>query len=179
MRESTRQAEARSRLIDERMAQSSREVDEQIKATNKQVAGITDSLGFFVEHTVAPACKTLFHDWDIPVHQVSPRRKVSRNGEDMELDLTIINDNTLMVVEAKFTFRKNDLDDFIAKLPRVTRFFHEYRGMRVLGAVTGMVVHPDIARLAYKKGLFVLVPSFATVAIANSGRFKPKEWPQS
>ncbi|MBF0160269.1 MAG: hypothetical protein HQL58_12180 [Magnetococcales bacterium] len=46
-----------------------------------------------------------------------------------------------MVVEAKFTLKKDDLDDFIAKLPRVTQFFHEYRGMRILGAVTDTVVH--------------------------------------
>ncbi|MBF0159796.1 MAG: hypothetical protein HQL58_09745 [Magnetococcales bacterium] len=96
----------------------------------------------------------------------------------MELDLTVINDGVLMVVEAKFTLKKDDLDDFIAKLPRVTQFFHEYRGMKVLGAVTGMVVHDDIARLAHKKGLFVLVPSFETVAIANPKNFKPKVWEQ-
>ncbi|MBF0160435.1 MAG: DUF3782 domain-containing protein [Magnetococcales bacterium] len=183
--ERKREYEERVRQMDERMERASQALNEkfdrtdrQIEATNKQIAGITDSLGWFVERTVAPACETLFHNRGIPVHQVAPRRKVRRHGDTMELDLTVINDGVLMVVEAKFTLKREDLDHFITKLPRVTEFFHEYRGMQVLGAVVGMVVHDDIARLAHKMGLFVLVPSGDTVKIANPDDFKPKAWPQ-
>ena len=45
-----------------------------------------------------------------------------------------------------------------------------------MGAVAAMVMPNDVARYAYRKGLYVLAQSGSTVLIRNDGKFSPKIW---
>ncbi|MEA5451567.1 hypothetical protein VB780_23525 [Leptolyngbya sp. CCNP1308] len=51
-----------------------------------------------------------------------------------------------------------------------------YGDVRAMGAVAGMVVPKDVARYAYRQGLFVLAQSGDGVAILNDAQFQPRSW---
>jgi hypothetical protein len=56
----------------------------------------------------------------------------------------------------------------------VWRLFQETD--RLLGGVAGVVVPEDVARYAYRQGLYVLAQSGDAVEIRNEGRFAAREW---
>ncbi len=43
-----------------------------------------------------------------------------------------------------------------------------------MGAVAAMVAPPEVARYAYRSGLYMLAQSGDTVALLNEGRFRPR-----
>lgn len=61
-------------------------------------------------------------------------------------------------------------------MSRFKRMMPRYADVRAMGAVAAMVVPQDVARYAYRQGLFVLAQSGETVAILNDGKFQPKAW---
>ncbi len=48
--------------------------------------------------------------------------------------------------------------------------------VRAMGAVAAMVVPRDVARHAYRQGLFVLAQSGDSVILLNDAKFQPKAW---
>ncbi|MEO5369336.1 MAG: hypothetical protein H7833_04600 [Magnetococcus sp. DMHC-1] len=159
-------------------AERSARVDAQIDRVDKQLGEMGNRLGEYVESMVAPACETLFAERGIPVHEVSPNRRVRRHGDSMELDLTVINDHLLVVVETKSKLTEKHIKKFLKKLPKVPIFFPTYANMHIMGAVAGMVIPDHVAQMAMKAGLFVIAPSGDTVRLLNPMAFKPRTWNQ-
>ncbi len=56
------------------------------------------------------------------------------------------------------------------------RLMPRYSEVRAMGTVAGMVVPDDVARYAYRQGLFVLAQSGDSVEILNDGNFTPRHW---
>ncbi|WP_017840196.1 hypothetical protein [Methylotuvimicrobium buryatense] len=56
------------------------------------------------------------------------------------------------------------------------RLLPKYRDVELMGAVAAMVIPNDVARYAYRKGLYVLAQSGNPVLIRNDGKFSPKIW---
>ncbi|MBE9204698.1 hypothetical protein IQ218_16265 [Synechocystis salina LEGE 06099] len=56
------------------------------------------------------------------------------------------------------------------------RLLPRYQSFNVLGAVAGMVISNEVARYAYRQGLFVIAQSGESLAILNDANFKPKAW---
>ena len=51
-----------------------------------------------------------------------------------------------------------------------------HRNMKFLGAVAEMVIPADVARYAYRQGIFVIGQSGDNMVILNDLKFQPKEW---
>ena len=81
--------------------QQFRETDRKIREVNKQIGDLGGKWGRFVENMVAPACETLFLKRGIPVHQVSQRVKKRLDGQTLEIDVLVTNENHVLVVEVK------------------------------------------------------------------------------
>lgn len=151
-------------------------LEAQVDRTSRSVDAITDRWGRFVENMVAPAAQRLFAERGIPVHMVSPRVRGRRNGDSMEIDLLVTNDDRAVLVEVKSNLRQADVDAHLDRLQRFKTIFPRYADAKVMGAVAGVEVPDEVALYAYRKGLFVLVQSGETMAIANDDRFVPAEW---
>ncbi|MBC6418923.1 MAG: hypothetical protein GDA44_09120, partial [Prochloron sp. SP5CPC1] len=54
--------------------------------------------------------------------------------------------------------------------------FPAYKNYKIHGAVAAIGVTKEVARYAYRQGLFVIVQSGETVEIANDEIFQPKSW---
>ena len=156
--------------------QQFRETDRKIREVNKQIGDLGGKWGRFVENMVAPACETLFLKRGIPVHQVSQRVKKRLDGQTLEIDVLVTNENHILVVEVKSSLGVNDVKELKSDLTRFRQFFPEYAQKQLYGAVAGIEIEEGADRYAYRQGLFVLAQAGETVSILNNPDFEPKNW---
>ena len=69
-----------------------------------------------------------------------------------------------------------DVDEHLERLVKFKQLMPRYQDVNALGAVAAMVVPDDVARYAYRKGLFVLAQSGDSLIILNDVQFLPKAW---
>ncbi|MBF0609573.1 MAG: DUF3782 domain-containing protein [Magnetococcales bacterium] len=183
IQETTLQLKETDRIVKEttlQMKETDRrmqETDRQVKEVSKQVGGLSSRWGEFVEGLVEPACETLFAERGIPVHKVSRRIKAKKpGGRHMEIDILVVNTNAVVLVEVKSKLKQEDVIEYVNKLAEFRDFFPEYADKRILGAVAGIVMDPNVDRFAMNQGLFVIVQSGETVVLANEEGFVPRSW---
>ena len=150
--------------------------DRQIKQISKKIGDLGNRLGEFVEGLVKPALVRLFQARGIAVHEVYPDVSVDRHNEGIQIDLLVVNDAEAVLVEVKSKLAQTDVDEHLERLAKFKRMLPRYADVRALGAVAAMVVPPEVARYAYRQGLFVLAQTGDSVAILNDDRFQPKAW---
>ncbi len=170
--ETDRRFQETERLLKEQ----SQETDRRIREVNKQIGDLGGKWGRFVENMVAPACETIFLKRGIPVHQVSQRVKKRLNGQTLEIDVLVTNENHVLVVEVKSSLGVNDVQELQSDLDKFRQFFPEYAQKQLYGAVAGIEIEEGADRYAYRQGLFVLAQAGETVAILNNPDFQPKNW---
>ena len=173
-------------LINDVAAESKRAVariaatEAQIAATGahlRQVEGLfTSQWGKMIEALIEPAALSLFRAHGFAVTEKSRRIEKQLNGRMMELDLVLEDDQNAIIVEAKSTLKRADVDEFLADLGEVTHFFSRYRGKKIYGAVAGLIIDQGVDRYAYRRGLFVLSISDGVVSIHNDERFRPRNF---
>lgn len=153
-----------------------RETREQIAQVSRQLGDLSNKWGDFVENIVAPGIKRVFAERGVKLTHIHQQSEAVRDGEQMEIDILGVNTDYALVVSVKSTLEQEDVDDLITDLADFKRFFPEYAGKKVLGAVAGIVMPKNITRYAYKRGIFVLGQSGDALAILNGKKFKPREW---
>lgn len=187
MREQSQETDRRFQETDRRFQESDRrfqasvtENEKILQKLTKQIDDLIDDLGgtwgLFVENLVAPACETLFLERGIPVHQVSQRIKKRKEGETLEIDILVLNQEHTLVVEVKSRLSVADVQEFITDLQRFRHFFPEYSQNQLYGAVAGIIIDEGADRYAYRQGLFVLAQSGGTITLLNNDEFQPKAW---
>jgi hypothetical protein len=152
------------------------ETDRKIREVNKQIGDLGGKWGRFVENMVAPACETLFMQREIPVHQVSQRVKKRLNGQTLEIDILVTNENHILVVEVKSSLGVNNVKQLVEDLNQFRQFFPEYSQKQLYGAVAVIEVEEGADKYAYRQGLFVLAQAGEAVSILNNSDFQPKSW---
>jgi hypothetical protein len=181
-KETERRQQETERLIQELTTaqketnRQTQETDRKIREVNKQIGDLGGKWGRFVENMVAPACETLFMQREIPVHQVSQRVKKRLNGQTLEIDILVTNENHILVVEVKSSLGVNDVKQLVEDLNQFRQFFPEYSQKQLYGAVAGIEVEEGADRYAYRQGLFVLAQAGEAVSILNNSDFQPKSW---
>lgn len=153
-----------------------RETDQQIKQLGKKIGDLGNRLGEFVEGLVKPAVVRLFRERGIEVHEVHADIAVNRHDEGIQIDLLAVNDAEAVLVEVKSKLAQADVDEHLERLAKFKRMLPRYGDVRAMGAVASMVMPPDVARYAYRQGLFVLAQTGESVAILNDDRFLPVAW---
>ena len=183
---SKEEAERRKEEDERRKAEADRTMEElkrgiaklekTVERTSKAVDSLTTRWGRFVEELVEPAVIKLFQAKGIDVKEVYPRARSKRDAFSMEIDILAVDETELVLVECKSRLSKDDVDEFLEKLPQFKLAFSHYKNYQVYGAVAGIEINEGIDRYAYRKGLFVIKPSGDTVAIINDESFKPSSW---
>ena len=151
-----------------------REMERLIVAANRAVDGLTTRWGRFVEELVRPAVIKLFKAKGIELKHTFLR--ASDEAGTMEIDILGVNSTDVVLVECKSRLSRDDVDEFLQKLPHFKSAFPEFATYRIYGCVAGIEIDHGVDRRAYQKGLFVIKPSGDTVAIINDDNFSPKTW---
>jgi hypothetical protein len=112
----------------------------------------------------------------IAVHESYPGASARLGDEGIEIDLLVVNSTEAILVEVKSKLTKVDVDEHLERLGKLKRLMPRYSDVRAMGAVAGMVVPDEVARYAYRKGLFVMAQSGDSVMILNDDQFKPQSW---
>jgi hypothetical protein len=172
MQESDRRLQETERLLKEQ----SRETDRQIRQVSRQIGELGNRLGEFVEWQVRPAAIRLFQERNIDVHELASDVSIQRDGEGLEIDLLAINHTQAVLIEVKSKLSQGDIDDHLARLGKFKRLMPRYQDVSALGAVAARVVPQDVARYAYRQGLFVMAQSGEDMMILNDLSFQPKAW---
>lgn len=151
----------------------------QVNRTEKQVGEITDTLGKYVEEQVRPKAISEFKKFGVILNESHFRVTNEDNKGNIlyEIDLLLVNTEFAVAVESKSKLKIDDVDDHLKRLEKVRS--HPTKGLKkvkIIGAVAGMIVPKNVLEYAFKKGLFVFIPTGETVKIANENSFKYKTW---
>ena len=101
---------------------------------------------------------------------------VQRGGESLDIDLLAANGTRAIIVAIRKTLKQADLDEHLERLSKFKRLMPRYRDVNALGAVAAMVVPSDVARYAYRQGLFVMAQSGDDMVLLNDANFSPRVW---
>lgn len=179
-KETERRLEQRFLETDQRMEQRFRETENlmrrQNQQFNEQLGKLGNRLGEFVEWQVRPVVVRLFQERGIAVHEFYPGASAQRGGEGIEIDLLVVNSTEAILVEVKSKLTQADVEEHLERLSKFKRLMPRYSDVRAMGAVAGMVVPDEIARYAYRQGLFVMAQSGDSVVILNDVAFQPRRW---
>lgn len=180
-KETDARLDQRFKETDARLDQRFKETTAEIKATSvnlRRLEGLFGSQwGKLIEALVQPNVLQLFQERGHQVHRLHQRSKAQRNGDTMEIDLILENGTEVIVGEVKSTLGIEEINAFLVDLAAFTAFFPLYRDYQIYGAVAGLEVPTEVARYAYRRGLFVLaVTGEGFVTIQNDTKFQPRNF---
>lgn len=157
---------------------SGRETDRQIRELKRQLGGLGNRLGQFVQDMVEPAVVRLFQTQGIPVHRVYPNAQAKDDAGQtvMEIDLLVIDGDHAIAVECKSRLTTDDVDEHLERLAQFKACFTEHADKSLLGAVAAMGAPEEVIRYAERQGLYVLVQADDDVVLRNRQGFVPKRW---
>ncbi len=179
--ETSRQLQETDKKVEgyfEKTSRQLRKTDQKFDKYFGKIKELDRNWGKLVEAMVEPSAAKLFQERGIAVIGSEQRKKRQIGGETTEIDILLVNDDTVIAVEVKTTLSIEDVNDHINKhLKPFKSFFPEHKDKKVYGAVAYIHVEESADRYAYKKGLFVM--AFAAnemVIIKNDTKFIPKIW---
>ncbi|MDD5227927.1 MAG: DUF3782 domain-containing protein [Methylococcales bacterium] len=153
-----------------------RKLSVDIKDVNKSVGRLTNRLGEFVEEAVRPSAVRLFRERGIDIHEVQQNISANRDGEGLEIDLLVVNNNDVVVIECKSNLSIDDVNEHLERLEKVKRLLPDHKDKRISGAVAGMVIPANVAAYAIKKGLYVIGQNGEHLELRNDMSFAAKIW---
>jgi hypothetical protein len=127
-----------------------------------------------VEAIVEPACVKLFRTRGIDVRFTMRRVESDIPGQEMEIDILMLNGAELVAVEVKSMMNGGDVTRWIKKLGRLRLSFPQYGTHKIYGAVAALEYGGNADRFAHKKGLYVLRWSDDLMTLANPSDFQGK-----
>lgn len=171
--ESEQSSEKSRKEFEESMQKSRAEFD-------KRLGELGGTWGRFVAEMVRPRIVELFKERGILVQtMVEKVFGFLGNEKYYEIDMLLLNSDIAVAVEVKTTLGIDDVKDHLDRLDKIRKVQPKrinLGGVKLYGAVAGMIIENDADRYAYKKGLFVLRQKGNVVEIVNDDKFVPKEW---
>lgn len=151
-------------------------MDKLSRETDRKIGELTGKWGHFVEGLVAPAVVRLFAERGIVVTDFARQVERQRGDEGIEIDIFAKDGEYVVLIEVKSTLGVDDVNEHLERMEKFARFFPEYKDLKAVGAVAGIVIPKNVARYAYQQGFFVIAQSGDTVTILNDAKFTPKAW---
>jgi hypothetical protein len=159
-------------------AKRAAEAEKEMKALRTELGKLGNRLGDFVQEMVRPAAVRLFQERGLPVHRILPNMQYRNDAgqSELEVDLFVINGTVGILIECKIHASIDDVNEHLKRLDKFRRYFGEFKDIKLHAAIAAMVMPDEVARYAYKKGMFVMAQNGDSIDIKNDGKFTPKEW---
>lgn len=170
------QSQETERLLKEQTQETERLLKEQNQKVDEQLGRLGNRLGEFVESQVRPAAVRLFQERGIEVKEISSDVSLQTGQEGIEIDILVVNTTQAIAIEVKSRLGQDDVDEHLERLAKFKRLIPRYQPFQILGAVAAMVIPNDVARYAYRQGLFVIAQSGDDLKILNDAKFRPRVW---
>ena len=164
------------RTVMRELAEQSKDTDRRLNELGKQIGGLGNRLGEFVEGVVRPGLVRLFRERGVDVRETHRDLEAERNGRKAQVDLLVVNDTEVVVVEVKSKLSQRDVEEHLERLALFKELFPRYADARVLGAMAAMVVPEKQAAFAEAAGLFIVGQAGDDAVFLNSAGFEPRVW---
>lgn len=172
-----REGERDSKELKERVDRTFQQLEKNDKKFDKIYGQFTSQWGKLVEAMVEPSCLRLFKKRGLEIEQSYRNVRIRRKGEEMELDVLLVDTTELVVVEVKTTCKNEMITEFLEKLQRFKEFFPQYANYKVYGAVAAITFDSSCDKQAYRAGLYVIkATGEGVVDIVNDKGFAPRSF---
>jgi len=171
--------EESQKRVDKSLEDFQRSTDKTISNLSNNLGRLGNSLGQLTEALFTAELWKKFNDMGIPVTRQSNRMKFCTKKQVLaEVDLFIENGEYAILVEIKTDMHVSHVDEHLERIEIVRRCLDERNDKRkLLGAVAGGVVAENVLKYAQRKGLYVVIQTGDTIALADTPHgFKPREW---
>jgi myosin heavy subunit len=181
LHEETERAHGETEKAMKEAAEERKKTEQAIKNLSENIGGLNNSIGGLVETLIAAQLWEKFDGYNLQ----RAHRRVTVHGDDhrprAEIDIVLTNTDCAIAVEVKREFDKiEDVERHLERMELIRQFppaVIKENSKRVMGAVAGGIVSPNVMEYAYKHGLFVLELSGESVRLAPApAGFEPKVW---
>ncbi|MDR2095481.1 MAG: hypothetical protein LBP76_08180 [Treponema sp.] len=172
--ETDKRIDKRSKNIEERLA----ETDRMIKELSRNIGGVNNSLGKWMEEMVSARLWEKFTAIGFEFTKGGPCEFLENKRILAQADVFLENGEYAMPVEVKTDLTEEDIDEHIERIGKI-RHYMDVRGdkRKLVGAVAGAIAPENVRNYAFKKGLYVLVQSGDSIALAERPKtFNHREW---
>jgi hypothetical protein len=155
------------------------ENERRFKETDRRIGELGNRFGELAEHLVTPNITEKFRALHYAFTKAGPDVAFfKRDGTFLaEVDVWLENGEFAMAVEVKSKPRTEHVDDHVRRMEILRSYLDERKDSRkLLGAVAGAIVPPDLRNYVLKKGFYLIEQSGDTVKIAAPRGFKPRIW---
>jgi uncharacterized coiled-coil DUF342 family protein len=175
---------ARVDKMSARVDKTSEEMAEMFKRVDKvtaNVGGLNRSLGELIETLIAARLWEKFADYPYNLKRAYQRVPLydENNFKKTDVDILLSDTEWTMAVEVKRELdKKQDVDEHLKRMELIRKYPPaETVGKKLLGAMAGGVVDPDVRDYAYNSGFFVLELTGESVCLLKPPEgFEPHEW---
>jgi hypothetical protein len=160
---------AQMKETDKKFQEMAAKTDKQIEALGKQMGGLHKSLGDLIETLMASRLWEKFPQYNFT--RIFQRIKLLNEKKlpTAEIDILLSDDEWAMAVEVKREPDKEDVEHHLKRMELMRDYsLREISGKKLLGAIAGGVVPPDVREYAQKNGLFVLELNGEQVSLLES-----------
>ncbi|MDR0402553.1 MAG: hypothetical protein LBH35_03085 [Treponema sp.] len=167
------------RQLSKETAQQMKETDRKLKETDRIVGDLGNRFGELAEHLVTPTMTEKFRALQYSFTKAGPDLVFfGRDGSFLaEVDVWLENGEYAMAVEVKSKPRQEHVKHHLKRMEVLRAYLDERNDTRkLLGAVAGAIVPPEMRNYILKKGFYLIEQSGDTVKIEPPAGFKPRVW---
>ena len=162
------------------MQESQRKNDKIIANLSKNIGGLGNTLGRFTESLFSAELFKKFNELGFPFTKQGIHIKFTDEHRQViaEADFFLENGQYAMPVEIKTELSRDDVNEHLERIAKIRQYMDKREDKRKLvGAVAGGIISEDVLKYAHKKGMFVIVLTGDTAAVAPTPKgFKVREW---
>jgi predicted RNase H-like nuclease (RuvC/YqgF family) len=159
------------------------EVDRMSKRVDRvteNVGGLNRSMGELIETLIAAKLWEKFDAYSYDLKRAYQRIPIfnEQNKILTDIDILLVNGEYAMAVEVKRELnRKDDVDHHLKRMELILKYPPDQcKGKKLLGAMAGGIVDPDIQEYAQSVGFFVLELSGESVSLIDNPKgFTPRQ----
>jgi hypothetical protein len=140
-----------------------------VKELSKNVGGVNRSLGELIETLMASRLWEKFPQYNF--NRIFQRIKILDKNKTpvTEIDILLSDSEWAMSVEVKREPDKEDVEHHLKRMELMREYsLQEISGKKLLGAIAGGVVPPDVRTYAQESGLYVLELNGEQVSLLES-----------
>jgi hypothetical protein len=192
--ETDRRIRESSAETDRKIRESSAETDRKIQKMSDRIdkmaekvdriadnlGGLGRSMGELIETLIGARLWEKFDAYRYKLKRAYRRIPIydKKNRILTDIDILLVNTTVVMAIEVKREPTKEDVDHHIKRMGYILKYPPaEAKGKKLLGALAGGVVDPDVRDYTYAQGFFVLELRGESVALVSPPKgFQAKEW---
>ncbi len=150
-----------------------------IESLNKKWGELANKMGTLVEDIFLPSIDLAIEKYfKVVPDMIQPRLRIRRQGEDFELDILAISNETkqAFVVEVKASpHRSEHVERFEEKLKKVKEYLPNLKEYELIGIFAALNMDESTINLLTKKGLYAMVMKGDMLEIVNFDKIKNKK----